>query len=95
MRYYRTTGLIFTQMQELVRRVNGALEKPWSKRVGRPKSRVSVLNRGAAGGGAVAPTGLSVTVSYGALAASRDRRRCCRGPGRRAARVVAMRTRRA
>ena len=38
MRYYRTTGLIFTQMQELVRRVNGALEKPWSKRVGRPKS---------------------------------------------------------
>ncbi len=38
MRYYRTTGLIFTQMQELVRRVNGALDKPWSKRVGRPKS---------------------------------------------------------
>ena len=38
MRYYRTTGLIFTQLQELVRRVNGALEKPWSKRVGRPKS---------------------------------------------------------
>src|SRR6266496_28747 len=25
-------------MQELVRRVNGALDKPWSKRVGRPKS---------------------------------------------------------
>ena len=38
MRYYRTTGLIVTQMQELVRRVNEALDKPWSKRVGRPKS---------------------------------------------------------
>jgi hypothetical protein len=38
LRYYRTTGLIFTQMQELVRRANGALDKPWSKRVGRPKS---------------------------------------------------------
>jgi len=38
LRYYRTTGLIFTQMQELVRRVNGALDKPWNKRVGRPKS---------------------------------------------------------
>jgi hypothetical protein len=38
LRYYRTTGLIFTQTQELVRRVNGALDKPWSKRVGRPKS---------------------------------------------------------
>ena len=39
------------------------------RRVGSP-----VLNRGAAGGGAVLPAGLSVTVSYGALAASRDRR---------------------
>ena len=38
MRYYRTTGLTVTQMQELVRRVNGALDKPWSKRTGRPKS---------------------------------------------------------
>jgi hypothetical protein len=38
LRYYRTTGLIVTQMQELVRRVNGALDKPWNKRTGRPKS---------------------------------------------------------
>ena len=38
MRYYRTTGLIVTQMQELVRRVNEALDKPWRKRTGRPKS---------------------------------------------------------
>ena len=38
MRYYRTTGLIVTQMQELVRRVNWALDKPWNKRTGRPKS---------------------------------------------------------
>ena len=38
MRYYRTTGLIVTQMQELVRRVNNALDKPWTKHVGRPKS---------------------------------------------------------
>ena len=38
MRYYRTTGLTFTQMQELVRRVNEALEEPWNKRTGRPKS---------------------------------------------------------
>ena len=38
MRYYRTTGLMVTQMQELVWRVNGALDKPWNKRVGRPKS---------------------------------------------------------
>ena len=27
-----------TQMQELGRRVNEALDKPWNKRVGRPKS---------------------------------------------------------
>jgi hypothetical protein len=27
-----------TQMQELVRRVNGALDKPWNRRTGRPKS---------------------------------------------------------
>jgi hypothetical protein len=38
LRYYRTTGLIATQMQELVRRVNETLHKPWNKRVGRPKS---------------------------------------------------------
>jgi DDE superfamily endonuclease len=38
LRYYRTTGLITTQMQELVRRVNNALDKPWAKRTGRPKS---------------------------------------------------------
>ena len=38
MRYYRTTGLVTTQMQELVRRVNNALDKPWNKHVGRPKS---------------------------------------------------------
>ena len=38
LRYYRTTGLMVTQMQELVRRVNNALDKPWNKRVGRPKS---------------------------------------------------------
>ena len=38
MRYYRTTGLMVTQMQELVRRVSNALEKPWKKCVGRPKS---------------------------------------------------------
>jgi hypothetical protein len=29
---------MITQMQELVRRVNDALDKPWNKRVGRPKS---------------------------------------------------------
>jgi hypothetical protein len=28
LRYYRTTGLTLTQMQELVRRVNGALDEP-------------------------------------------------------------------
>lgn len=38
MRYYRTTGLMLTQMQELVRRVHGALDEPWNKRTGRPKS---------------------------------------------------------
>lgn len=38
MRYYRTTGLMITQMQELVRRVNEALDEPWNKRTGRPKS---------------------------------------------------------
>ena len=38
MRYYRTTGLILTQMQELVRRVNDVLGAPWDKPTGRPKS---------------------------------------------------------
>jgi DDE superfamily endonuclease len=38
LRYYRTTGLMGTQMQELVRRVSNTLDQPWSKRVGRPKS---------------------------------------------------------
>jgi len=38
LRYYRTTGLMVTQMQELVWRVNNALDKPWDKRIGRPKS---------------------------------------------------------
>lgn len=38
MRYYRTTGLMLSQMQELVRRVHGALAAPWNRGVGRPKS---------------------------------------------------------
>ena len=38
MRYNRTTGLMITQMQELVRRVNDALDEPWNKDIGRPKS---------------------------------------------------------
>jgi hypothetical protein len=38
LRYYRTTGLALTQMQELVGRVNDALDKPWNNRAGRPKS---------------------------------------------------------
>jgi DDE superfamily endonuclease len=38
LRYYRTTGLMVTQMQELAWRVNNALEKPWKKSTGRPKS---------------------------------------------------------
>jgi hypothetical protein len=38
LRYYRTTGLMLTQMQELVRRVNEALPGPWRKSIGRPKS---------------------------------------------------------
>ena len=37
MRYYRTTGLMITQMQELVRRVNEALDEPWNKCTGRPE----------------------------------------------------------
>ena len=38
MRYHRTTGLTLTQMQELVARVNEALDRPWNNRTGRPKS---------------------------------------------------------
>jgi DDE superfamily endonuclease len=38
LRYYRTTGLAYTQMQELVGRVNDSLDKPWNNRTGRPKS---------------------------------------------------------
>jgi hypothetical protein len=38
LRYYRTTGLILTQMQELVWRVKEALCEPWDKPTGRPKS---------------------------------------------------------
>ena len=38
MRYYRTTGLQLSQMQELVRRVHVALPRPWNLKVGRPKS---------------------------------------------------------
>jgi len=38
LRYNRTTGLMVTQMQELVRRVNEALEEPWNKHIGRSKS---------------------------------------------------------
>jgi DDE superfamily endonuclease len=38
LRYYRTTGLALTQMQELVRRVNEVLGEPWNKRAGRPRA---------------------------------------------------------
>lgn len=38
MRYQRTTGLMATQMEELVARVANVLTKPWNKTVGRPKS---------------------------------------------------------
>ena len=38
MRYYRTTGLMHDQMQELVCRIHGALKAPWKKKTGRPKS---------------------------------------------------------
>jgi DDE superfamily endonuclease/Helix-turn-helix of DDE superfamily endonuclease len=38
LRYYRTTGLLVTQMQELVCRVNRALAEPWNKKTGRPKA---------------------------------------------------------
>jgi hypothetical protein len=38
LRYQRTTGLMLSQMQELVTRVQQGLEEPWIKSVGRPKS---------------------------------------------------------
>jgi len=38
LRYYRTTGLMLSQMQELVLRVQDALTEPWNKGIGRPKS---------------------------------------------------------
>lgn len=38
MRYQRTTGLMPSQMQELVRRVHEQLTEPWHKKVGRRKS---------------------------------------------------------
>ena len=38
MRYYRTTGLMVTQMQQLFRRVSNALDKPRKTCAGRPKS---------------------------------------------------------
>ena len=38
MRYYRTTGLMLSQMQELACRIHAALAKPWQKGTGRPKS---------------------------------------------------------
>lgn len=37
MRYHRTTGLMLSQMQELVCRVSGALAEPWNKGLGRPR----------------------------------------------------------
>jgi hypothetical protein len=38
LRYYRTTGLTRTQMQELVCRVNGEIGGSWNKRTGRPRA---------------------------------------------------------
>jgi transposase len=38
LQYQRTTGLMTSQMQELVARVNSALKEPWSKKVGRPRA---------------------------------------------------------
>jgi hypothetical protein len=38
LRYYRTTGLMLSQMQELACRINGALDEPWSKKAGRPRA---------------------------------------------------------
>ena len=38
MRYQRTTGLLLSQMQELVWRVQDRLTAPWSQKIGRPRS---------------------------------------------------------
>jgi len=38
LRYYCTTGLMISQIQELARRVNEALSEPWAKPTGRPKA---------------------------------------------------------
>jgi hypothetical protein len=38
LRYHRATGLIPTQMQELVRRISAVLDKPWVNGAGRPKA---------------------------------------------------------
>jgi hypothetical protein len=38
LRYQRTTGLLLSQMQELVTRAQQRLKEPWNKPVGRPKS---------------------------------------------------------
>jgi hypothetical protein len=38
LRYYRTTGLMLSQMQELACRVCGSLAEPWNKGIGRPRS---------------------------------------------------------
>ena len=38
MRYQRTIGLMLSQMQELVWRVQDRLAAPWIQKIGRPKS---------------------------------------------------------
>jgi transposase len=38
LRYHRTTGLMLSQMQELVLRVHNTLPEPWNKKTGRSKS---------------------------------------------------------
>jgi hypothetical protein len=38
LRYQRTTGLMLSQMQELVARVAITLPAPWNKKIGRPKA---------------------------------------------------------
>ncbi len=38
MRYHRTTGLMLSQMQELVARIQETLTDPWNKKIGRPKA---------------------------------------------------------
>ena len=57
MRCYRTTGLILTQMQELVRRVKEALPEPCNKPIGKPKSLglYQAVEAGYRGNGLVTP----------------------------------------